>query len=197
MTQPSLPIESKGSACSATLTHEAHTMTTSAHTIDQSALDSHAALIARLTAAYGRPSAPSTHIAPTVVVSVKRNASPVPGTESADGSCAAPIVAKVASAPLPFVGTLDAKGYMVAMRRAATRDARIAAIAGYVGYQTTGNYAAQEFSANTKAHQALRGAPKALARPVHSGSVSVAGFIAGMPDQAGKRRANLEAQERD
>jgi hypothetical protein len=201
MSQPSLPIESKGSASSVVpspSTKETHTMTTSAHVIDQSALDLHAALIAKLTAAYGRPTSPTVdYTAPTVVVSVKRNALPVPGTESSDGSCAAPIVTRIASAPLPSAHTLDAKGYIVAMRRAATRDARIAAIAGYVGYDTTGDYATQEFSANTKAQQALRGAPRPLARPVHSGSVSVAGFIAGMPDQAGKRRANLEAQERD
>jgi len=152
----------------------------------------HAAIIAQLTAAYGRPKTAA--VAP--VVSIVRDACPAPvaGIENADGSCAAPIVARIVSAPLPVKGTIDARAFIVSMRRAATRDQRIGAIAAYIGYNTCGVYSSQEMAANMKAQQELRGAPKALATPVHTARATVAGFIAGMPDLEARRETDLAAR---
>src|SRR5208282_1691958 len=93
-------------------------------------------------------------------------------------------------------GTMSAKDYIISSRRASSRDERIQAIAAYMGFDSRGDFASQELQATLKAQQELRGAPRPLARPVHTAAVSVQGFIAGMPDHAAKNKANLEARGR-
>src|SRR5574337_706885 len=56
---------------------------------------------------------------------------------------------------LPAKGTHDARGYIVAMRRASTRDERIQAIAGFVGYDRSADFSANEFRANQTARRDL------------------------------------------
>lgn len=97
---------------------------------------------------------------------------------------------------LPPVGTLDAKGFLIAMRRATTRDESIKAIAGYCGYDRHGDHGAQDLAARMRAQRELRGAPKALAAPVHTGHVSVKGYVHGMPDAVAAKVGDLLGRER-
>lgn len=98
---------------------------------------------------------------------------------------------------LPAVGSLDAKSYMKCMVRATDRNARIAAIAGYVGYDTTLSYSANELSANMSAKSVLYGKVTALPRPVHSAPTSptLAGYVSGMPNATAKKMADLQGRE--
>jgi hypothetical protein len=98
---------------------------------------------------------------------------------------------------LPEVGTYDAKGYMKQMVRAHDRNERIAAIAGYVGYDTTISYSANELSANLRAKQTLRGNVVALPRPVHSAPTgpTLSGYVSGLPNATDKRRQDLKGRE--
>jgi hypothetical protein len=201
MSQTSLPIEPKGSALIATTnpTHEVCAMTTVSHTVPVLSADDTATLIARLTASYGRPVAvaPAANVKPQSKLAAIKAAQAAMSDKVEDGSQAAPVIRQlITTAPLPTAGTLSAKDYIIASRRATSRDDRIKAIAGYMGFDSRGDFASQELQATMKAQQELRGTVRPLARPVHSGSVSVAGFIAGMPDHAAKNKANLEARER-
>jgi hypothetical protein len=95
---------------------------------------------------------------------------------------------------LPPVGTYDARGFLIAMRRAVSRDEQIAAIAGYVGFDRHGEFGAQDLAARMTAQRALNGC-QAGTRPVHTSLPSVAGYVAGMPDETAKRVANLKGRE--
>lgn len=102
------------------------------------------------------------------------------------------------SMALPNVGTLDAKGFLLAMRRATDRNEQIKLIAAFVGYDPNGNFGAQESAARTKANATLN--PRADdAGPTRAeskaASRSVAGFVAGMPQHTQRKLANLMARE--
>jgi hypothetical protein len=152
-------------------------------------------IIALLVASYGRnvPTASdiSTSPAPSklkVVKAAKEKA------KSDDGAVAAPKSDKVVTtAILPEAGTLSAKDYIIAMRRARDLNDRIAAIAGYVGFSRTASYSSQELAANMKAQRALRPAPTFPA--ISGAAVSLRGFVAGVPDAAAKRLADLQGRE--
>lgn len=99
----------------------------------------------------------------------------------------------------PAVGTLDARGFLVAMRRATTRDEQIKAIAGYCGYDRHGDHGAQDLSARMMAQRELRGAPAPLPRPIHttaSAMATVKGYVHGMPDGVATKVADLLGRER-
>lgn len=99
----------------------------------------------------------------------------------------------VTSLPLPAKGSLTAREYLIAMRRSANRDDRIVAIAGYLGFDRHQSYSSQELAANLSANRALR--PMPCHPKVPGAAVSLAGFVAGMPDPVGKKLADLKGRE--
>jgi len=115
-------------------------------------------------------------------------------------------------------GTLDAAAFIAAVKVAGSRmgeadpisgrsmpytDAGcvrndlICAIHGYVGYDPTGNFGAQETAARAKAMRDLRinvvhaGKERAI---VKSAAASLHGFVAGLPDHAARQLADLRGQ---
>jgi hypothetical protein len=117
-----------------------------------------------------------------------------------DGSQAAPInpsgngaKPQVVSIELPPKGTHDAEGFILAMRKAKTRNESIQAIAGFVGYNLTDNFGTQELRAMSAAKLAMRPIVAGKDRTVRE---TVKGYIAGMPDHQSKHLANLLARER-
>jgi hypothetical protein len=130
-----------------------------------------------------------------------RIAKPIGGSRDAkdDGSRAAPKNDLPAPKSIEAnfkVGTLNGSQFLVAMRRASTRDSQIAAIASYIGYNSTQPFGEQDSAARAAAQREIRPAT-ALAFPFSRGTVSKGGSsVAGEPDHASKHRANLEARER-
>jgi hypothetical protein len=117
----------------------------------------------------------------------------------------------LAVAKLSAVGTLDARALLLALRRSANREESIQAIAGYVGYDRSKDFGAQELAARLKAQRELQ------ARTVPTQSVSLGTTIAehvvrashpstvagmavyrqsNLPDPIAKRIAYLKARER-
>jgi hypothetical protein len=97
---------------------------------------------------------------------------------------------------LPQPGTLDARGFLLALRRASTRDQQIQAIAGYCGFDRHGDFGSQELAARMQAQRALKGGVSPLTRPVNTAVPTVAGFVAGVPDGMARKVADLLARER-
>jgi hypothetical protein len=95
---------------------------------------------------------------------------------------------------LPEKGTYDAKSFILACRKARTRDELMQAIAGYCGYDNRRDFGSQEQTARAKAQRELRGAPKTTANVAPSRSL--AGFVAGMPQPSHRILLNLQARER-
>ena len=101
---------------------------------------------------------------------------------------------------LPEAGSLSAQDFIVAMRRAKNRDDQVRAIAGYVGYSTTELFGTQEMNARLSANRAItphKTLNFTMPKEEHNAWRSVAGTVAGMPDDSAKRLANLQAQERE
>lgn len=98
---------------------------------------------------------------------------------------------------LPTVGTLEAKGFMVAMRRAKSRDESIFAIAAYMGYNDAQDFGSQELAARTKAVREIKGTPVGgmSLDEKRAASRSVTGFVAGLPDNTKREVENLLARE--
>lgn len=95
--------------------------------------------------------------------------------------------------PVPAVGYYDAKGFIVALRNAKTRDEQIAAIAGYRGYDPALDFGSNEYRAKSQAQRELKPEPKA---PESRVVPTVKGYVAGMPNEHGKRMMDLLARER-
>lgn len=110
---------------------------------------------------------------------------------------------------LPERNTLDAAGFLQAMRDAGkrkteegkpifqpneVRNDQIKAIHAYCGYDNRQNFGSQDQAARSKAQRELRGAPKAA--EVTAPSRSVAGYVAGMPQPSHRILLNLQARER-
>lgn len=122
-------------------------------------------------------------------VKAERAANVAPQTE---GLIVKPIVTSI---PLPEKGTLDARSYLIAMRRATDRDMMIRAIAGYVGFDRTVDYGAQELAANMQANRAMR--PLPACPKVPGASASLAGYKSatiGMPDAVARRKGDLQGR---
>jgi len=96
---------------------------------------------------------------------------------------------------LPAVGTLDARAFLIAMRRATTRDEQIKAIAGYCGYDRHSDHGSQDLSSRMKAQRELRGI-KAAPLPIHSAAPSGKGYVHGMPDAMATKVQDLLGRER-
>jgi hypothetical protein len=101
------------------------------------------------------------------------------------------------SDPLPQAGTLTPQAFIVAMRRAKSREEQIKAIAGYVGYDSRQLFGAQETMARMQANRAISGHKLVIRTPTetHNAYRSVQGYCHGMPDHDAKRLADLKARE--
>jgi hypothetical protein len=109
-------------------------------------------------------------------------------------------------AALAKVGTLDARGFLLTIRKAATREETIQAIAAYVGYDRSKDHGAQELAARMKANAEL----KANVVPTNSSTIgehvvrnshpsTVAGMVVSshgvnLPNHLAKQLACLEAK---
>jgi hypothetical protein len=94
-------------------------------------------------------------------------------------------------------GTLTPQAFIVAMRRAKSREEQIKAIAGYVGYDSRQLFGAQETMARMQANRAISGHKLVIRTPAetHNAYRSVQGYCAGMPNHDAKRLADLKARE--
>lgn len=166
--------------------------------------DSLEAFIAGLTASYIQP---TFQTAPQVLVKVERKvraAKPVAHTVVAPSSnnvlgASHTMASPVNAAPppvvaqLPTAGTLSAKEYFRAMSKAADRDARIAAIAGFIGYNRGEMYSPQELAANLQARKVLT--PPKASPAISGAAVSLRGYVAGTPDPISKKAADLNGRQ--
>lgn len=113
---------------------------------------------------------------------------------------------------LPAKGTLDAAGFMAAIKAAGrrfndkgfpytdhgqVREDTIKAIAAYIGYDPRGNFGAQDIAARAQAQKEL-GANKVKAFPegkaLRNASHSLGGYVSGIPDTQAKAIAHKRAQ---
>jgi hypothetical protein len=160
-----------------------------------SAADLTAAHIALLVASYGRPSDKVGHVAQSAPSKLSVVKAAKVKAASHDGSHAAPISGKlVTSIPLPEKGTLSAHDYIVAQRKATDRNSKIRNIAAFCGFDNRQDFGSQELAATMQANRQLRGAPKALAFPVHSVQPTIAGYVAGSRDEVAKRKEDLRGR---
>jgi hypothetical protein len=111
---------------------------------------------------------------------------------------------------LPQKGTLDAAGFMAAIKVAGrrlndfghpytdqgqVRHDMIRAIASYIGYDPRGNFGAQDIAARAQAMRDLKVVKVTAGPPVlRNASKSIAGYVHGMPDTRAKALSNLRAQ---
>jgi hypothetical protein len=164
-------------------------------------------LIAQLVASYDQPT-PAYHALGSTtpaLVKVVRSVTKAPKMpKTPKGTKVAPVVVKAQATSirdarpmtlgvaLPTAGTIDAKGFLVAMRRSVTRGERINAIASYIGYNMAELHGTQEMNANMKAHRAVRGEPGTVVgsvKPVYST------FVGGTPTPMSRKFADLKARE--
>lgn len=106
---------------------------------------------------------------------------------------------KMASPKLPAPGTLDARGYTTAIRRAKDRFEAQCAVAAYIGYTMGQDHAAQVFAADQRAKLELRpmDPSKIVTRAEKAqAAASVRGYVAGMPNGERKVFQNLLGRER-
>jgi hypothetical protein len=161
---------------------------------DISANDLTAAHIALLVASYGKKqdtSAVSPQSAPSKLKVAKAAKA---SAKVSDGSQAAPIERQViTTAALPAAGTISARDFFIAMRRATDRNSRIVAIASYKGFSPTESYSSQELAATMAARREMN--PPKSSPPVVGAAVSLRGYVAGANDPMAKKRANLIGRE--
>ena len=99
------------------------------------------------------------------------------------------------SMPLPAKGSLDAKGFILATRKAKTRDEIIVAIAGFVGYDNRRDFGSQEMEAKLAAQRAMRPTPVTSVPYQRTTVPSAAGYVAGMPDHQRRTLNDLLGRE--
>lgn len=97
---------------------------------------------------------------------------------------------------LPLQGTYDARRFMLAVRGAKSRNDKIVAIAGFVGYDHRESFSANEARANFQARKDLVGVTAGKDRTQRSADLSVKGYVKGMPDLIQGKIDNLKARER-
>ncbi len=184
-----------------------------------------ASILATLAATYATTdSDPSTNgTRPKVVSSttVKPKGAKVKTAKVATGEQAAPKnnTPVVLPANLPLKGTYDGRAFLMVLRsvgmrtkehknevtgeirqvpvfdQSLVRDDTIAAIAGYVGYDPTGDFGEQDQEARAKAQRELKPVvPQQFKRTLVA--PTVAGYVAGVPNETAKLAVNLEARER-
>ena len=112
------------------------------------------------------------------------------------------------SEPMPEAGSLEAAGFLKAMRNAGLRKGKldpsvkredeIRAIAAYCGYNSNELHGSQEVAARMRAQRELHPIkvdPNQEWRRNGSPKVTVAGYVAGVADHVAKQVENLKAQE--
>jgi hypothetical protein len=103
------------------------------------------------------------------------------------------------SQPMPPVGTLEAKGFLMMIRRAKSLNEKISAIQAYIGYNPSESFASQELNATRKAQLELK--PLVVTGQTRQerfeAARSVAGYVAGMPQPQQKVLADLLAREKN
>jgi hypothetical protein len=153
------------------------------------------AALAMMVSSYESP-ASKDHASQTLVKVARKVTEAKTATVKVSKNDAKPTVV-CATIPVPAKGSLDATGYIVAMRNATDRDGRIKAIAAFIGYDFSGQYSSQELAANMAARRELR--PIDASGPSRSearmASASLKGFVSGMPDSLKRQIGNLLARE--
>lgn len=128
---------------------------------------------------------------------VKGKRAPAPTAVQVDKPTTPSPNAAMAVAKLPPAGTLGAKGFIMMMNRAKSRDEKIVAIASYVGYDVAGDFATQEMAASAKAKGEIR--PVQATGPsreeTKTAQRSAKGYVAGMPDNQRKLVQDLLGRE--
>lgn len=92
------------------------------------------------------------------------------------------------------VGSLDAKSFLKAMRDSRSREDKMSAIAGYVGYDATGQFGNQEMLALMKAQREIK--PLTIGKLAVKASPTVAGYVKGLPNHTGKQLQDLLGREK-
>lgn len=148
--------------------------------------------------------APEHNVEPEIVETVIGRNIPKAERASKKGAKAAPIQdpnagkSMTPGLALPERNTLDAKSFLLTVRRAKDRNEVIQAIHAYCGYNPSGNFGTQDQEARAKAMRELRGvntAGPSLAEK-RAAARSAAGFVAGMPAPSQRILLNLQARER-
>jgi hypothetical protein len=124
---------------------------------------------------------------PVMVVAKVKESKPVPIQKQP----------KRSSMQLPQVGSLDARSFIITLRKANDRNEQIKAIHAFVGYDMAGDFGTQEAAARTKAQRELSGRPiQGMTRSESRAAArSMTGFVAGLPDDNKRTLANLRARE--
>ncbi len=177
-------------------------------------------LIALVSSVNADPSTqPEHNVEPTIVQTVVGRNLPKPERKSKVAKSAAPIhdpnagKSMTPGISLPERNTLDAKGFLQAMRDAGkrvsaegkpvfqpneVRNDQIKAIHAYCGYDNRLNFGSQDQAARAKAMRELRGVQVTgpSREEQRNAARSVAGFVAGMPKPSQRILLNLQARER-
>lgn len=162
-------------------------------------------LIALVSSVNADPSTqPEINVEPEIVETVVGRNLPKPVRGKKASESAAPIhnsnegKAMVHAVVMPEKGTLDARGFILAVRRAKDRTETIQAIAAYCGYDNRRDFGTQDQEARAKAQREIRGPVSTMGpsrEEQRAASRSAAGFVAGMPKPSQKLLANLRARE--
>lgn len=99
----------------------------------------------------------------------------------------------------PAPDPIDARAFIVGMRKA-DRQQGIRLIHAYMGnYNTAQDFGTQELIARTKANRELSNRPllAASGKDLSNAFRSFSGYTSGLPDHTAKRLSNLQAQERE
>lgn len=97
-----------------------------------------------------------------------------------------------------MVGTLDAKSFLIGMRRTTIREEQVKLIHAYCGYDTRGDFGSQDTAARAKAQRELgpAKAPTGLSRQEQRAAArSMTGYVQGMPNYQAAQLAALQARE--
>ena len=153
--------------------------------------DQTAEIIALLTASYAQPVSSLPAAFPKAAKPRKIQAKEA---EAASGFQAAPSNRPlIPRQPMPEAGTLTPRDYIVAMRRANSHQDRLRAISGYLGFDGTLSYSANELAANLAAKRALF--PSLSSPPADSlVSRAVKGYVQGSFDARARRQGDLQGR---
>jgi hypothetical protein len=179
----------------------------------------HDTAIAYLIAQHVQESAQAFRQSEPQVVAVTMNPEPTKTRHVKNESAPMPRKPSTPGITLPERGSLGAKDFLLALRNAGkrltaegrpfvdhneVRNDQIKAIHGfyyevrkgvrvYIGYDWNRDFGSQDAAARMLAQRELRGAPRVVDVP--KPSLSVAGYVAGVPDIKARRLGNLYGQE--
>lgn len=170
--------------------------------------DTQSIVLAALAASYIVPDqSPSVNGARPKIVTTPK-APKARKTPKASKSDVKPLTAAVMPSNMPEKGTLNAREFLLAFRDSGkrqvegktlfhpnlVRDDIIRAMAGYVGYDPTGDFGTQDQAARSKAQLELKPIVGEEYKRVKVAQ-SIGGFVSGIPDNRDKRTQDLLARE--